>query len=57
MDVKATLVTKTSKSGNDYQCIIIKLTDNYEKIVYLDPPELELLRLSSLNDKQLPFID
>lgn len=49
MDVKATLVEKTSKSGKPYKVIEIKLTDNYTKLVFLENAELELL---ALNDKK-----
>ncbi|MDO4962611.1 MAG: hypothetical protein Q4E75_00705 [bacterium] len=43
----ATLETRTSKSGNEYQVVVIKLTDTYEKLVFLDKAELELLNVSS----------
>lgn len=46
-DVKATLETRTSKKGNQYQCVVIKLTDNYEKLVFLDKAEIELLNSNS----------
>lgn len=46
MDVKATLETRQSKAGNTYQVIVIKLTPDYEKMVFLDNAELELLKLS-----------
>ena len=49
MDVKATLETKTSKSGNTYKCVIIHLTEDYEKVVFLDKAELALLEVT--NDK------
>lgn len=49
MDVKATLVTKTSKNGNEYKCIELQLTPTYKKVVFLDNAELELL---TLNDKK-----
>lgn len=55
MDVKATLETKTSKSGNEYKCIVIKLTDNYEKVVFLDKAELELLKVYNPLEKQSTF--
>lgn len=50
MDVKklnATLETRLSKSGNTYEVVVIKLTDSYEKLVFLDKAELELLNISS----------
>ncbi len=50
MDVKATLETRTSKKGTDYQVLVIKLTDSYEKLVFLEPAEIELLKLNKKND-------
>ena len=54
MDVKrlnATLETRVSKTGNPYDVIVIKLTDKYEKLVFLDKAELELLEISSKSQK------
>lgn len=45
MNIKCSLETRTSKKGNDYQVLVIKLTDNYEKLVFLEPAEIELLKL------------
>lgn len=42
--VNATLETRTSKKGSTYQVVVIKLTDTYEKLVFLDKAELELLK-------------
>lgn len=47
MDVKATLETRTSKAGNLYDVIVIRLLPDYEKLVFLDKAELELLKLSN----------
>lgn len=48
MEVKATLETRHSeKSGNDYKVIVIKLTPTYEKLVFLDKAEIELLQLAN----------
>lgn len=44
MEVKATLETRISKQGNPYQVLVIYLTDNYEKIVFLDKAEIELIK-------------
>lgn len=38
------LEERTSKAGNPYRCLVIKLTPTYEKIVFLTPAELELLK-------------
>lgn len=53
---KATLETRKSKKGNDFQALVIKLTDNYEKLVFLEPAEIELLKLSKKNDTFFPNI-
>lgn len=56
MDVKATLETRKSSKGNDYECIVIKLTDDYEKVVFLDKAELALLkRVNDENKTTNPF--
>ena len=45
--VRATLETRVSKkTGNAYQCLVIKLTDTYEKVVFLDTAEIELIKLN-----------
>lgn len=47
IEVRATLETRVSKkSGKTYQCIVIKLTDTYEKVVFLDTAEIELIKLN-----------
>lgn len=46
MKFTATLEERTSKkSGNQYLCLVIKITDNIEKVVFLEPAEIELLKL------------
>lgn len=52
-EFKATLETRISKKGNQYEVLVIKLTDKLEKLVFLEQAELELLKLSSNNS--LPF--
>ncbi len=56
-EFKATLETRTSKKGSQYEVLVIKLTDNLEKLVFLDQAELELLKLSSRDEKKnkMPF--
>lgn len=44
--LSCTLETRESKKGTTYQCLVIKLTAGYEKIVFLEPAEQELLKLS-----------
>lgn len=47
IEVRATLETRVSKkSGKTYQCIVIKLTDTYEKIIFLDNAEIELIKMN-----------
>ena len=53
MEVKDTLETKVSKKGNEYQVLVIKLTNNYEKLVFLDKAEIELLK--ETNEKMYNF--
>lgn len=53
-EYKATLETRTSKKGNQYEVLVIKITDNIEKLVFLDPAELELLKMSN-SKTNLPF--
>lgn len=50
MEVKAQLVEKTSKEGNKYQVVILKLTNTYEKMVFLDKAEIELLKMTNSNN-------
>ena len=57
MDVKATLETRHSeKSGNDYQVIVVKLTDSYEKLVFLEKSEIELLKLTNKKYNKPSFL-
>lgn len=45
MKLDCTLQKKTSKnSGNQYVCIEIQLTENYKKVVFLEPAEQELCK-------------
>lgn len=50
MSIRCALETRTSKKGNEYQVLVIKLTDTYEKLVFLEPSEIELLKLNQKND-------
>lgn len=54
--VNATLEERTSKKGTTYKCVVLKLTPTYEKLVFLDPAEIELLNNSkSVTDYKNPF--
>lgn len=43
--IEATLQERVSKKGTTYQCLVLKLTENMEKLVFLTQAELELLKL------------
>lgn len=44
--LKGTLETRVSgKSGKEYQCLVLKL-GTYEKVVFLEKAEIELLKLN-----------
>jgi hypothetical protein len=45
IDIDARLETRTSKKGTEFEVIVVKLSDNAEKLVFLTPAELELLKL------------
>lgn len=42
--VTATLETRQSKKGTSYTVLVVKLTDTYEKLVFLDKAEIELIK-------------
>ncbi len=47
MDIKCSLETRFSeKSKKDYQVFVIKITDTYEKVVFAEPADIEILKLS-----------
>ena len=47
MELKATLETRKKKDGSgSYGVIVIKLSEHSEKLVFLNPAELELLKLT-----------
>lgn len=51
-NINCTLEERIStKSGNKYKALVIKLTDTYEKLVMLDKAEIELVELT-LNKPQ-----
>ena len=59
MEVKtltATLEERVSKKGVPYKGISLKLTPNYEKIIFLLPSEIELINATKSNvDFSNPF--
>ena len=54
-NIKATLETRTSQKGNEYQVLVIKLTDSYEKLVFLDKSEIELLKITKNTKSKFPL--
>ncbi len=53
MNIPAKLEERVSKSGNPYFCIVIKITDEVEKLVFLDKAEIELIRLTYGNSQKI----
>ena len=46
MDLNAKLEKRISKkSGNYYYCIVVKIADDYDKIIFLDKAEVKLIEL------------
>lgn len=50
--VNGVLHEKTSKNGNTYIALDINLTPNYVKTIFLDPADLEVVKLY-LENQQL----
>lgn len=46
----ATLEERTSKKGTSYKVLVIKLSDNVEKLVFLSDAERELLEMKKINN-------
>ena len=46
-EFKCFLEERKSKKGTNYQVLVIKLSDNVEKLVFLEKAELELLRITN----------
>jgi hypothetical protein len=60
MELKATLETRKKKDGSGtYEVIVIKISENSEKLVFLNAAELELLKLKMAknNDSNNEFPD
>ena len=45
MELKSTLEERESKKGSKYLCVVIKLTDKLEKVVFLEQSEIECIKL------------
>lgn len=51
MKVDCALETRVSeKKGTEYKVLVIRLTPTYEKLVFLDKAEQELLKVNNKND-------
>ena len=46
-EFKCLLEERKSKKGTNYQVLVIKLSDNVEKLVFLEKAELELLKITN----------
>ena len=48
MSLKCNLEERISqKTGKPYYVLVIKITENYEKLVFLDKSEVELIKLTN----------
>lgn len=52
--IDATFEERTSKEGKTYSCVVLRLANNYEKLVFLSTPELALLE-KELKENKSPF--
>lgn len=59
IDLKASLETLNKKDGGTYKCVLLSLTDNCKKKIFLEDPEIELIELFHKNEKKdnkkMPF--
>ena len=53
MNIPAKLEERVSKNENPYFCIVIKITDEVEKLFFLDNAEIELIRLTYGNSQKV----
>lgn len=53
MNIPATLEERVSKKGSPYLCIVIKIDDDVEKLVFLDKAETKLVRLNYGNSQKI----
>lgn len=52
MKFEALLEERVSKkTGNKYKCLVIKITDRYEKVIFLSPEDIEILTLKYGSNK------
>lgn len=53
MKLDATLEIRTSKEGKQYEVVVLRLSQNSEKLIFLSPAEKELLKIH--NARQNPL--
>ena len=53
MNIPAILEKRVSKKGSPYFCIVIKINDDVEKLVFLDKAEAKLVRLNYGNSQKI----
>lgn len=46
IQLQCSLETRLNKDNKPYEVIVIKLTNNYEKLVFLDNAEKELVKIA-----------
>lgn len=46
VEVNATLETRTSQKGNEYEVLVIHIDNDIEKLVFLEQAELKLLKMN-----------
>lgn len=46
VELDATLEERVSKKGNSYYCVVLHLTNGYDKVIYLEQAEVELVKLA-----------
>lgn len=57
MELQSRLEQRVSKDGKPYFCIIIKLTDELDKIVFLEPAELQCVKLTYAKSKNIKLAE
>ena len=55
ISLNARLEQRTSKSGNVYWCIVVQLTPDTEKVVFMEPAELALVKLTYTGSSKVKF--
>lgn len=53
MELQSRLEQRVSKDGKPYFCVVIKLTDELDKIVFLEPAELQCVKLTYSKRKSI----